>query len=215
MIRAAALVPVALALIAPAPAAPVPGHLIKGPTVYHATDVGAKWVYTVCDADSPHGREVVEVVMAVLESRAEPSVKFVEVGTLVEGKPRGTGYHVAVSGSGLAVGKFTAPDKFARQGQTLRVPDKPDSRWEVQVSGGRLGWKEVHTFRGAEVVQVPAGKFTALRVDTEYQRVHAAWETWHRWYAPGVGLVKAERVKGQEPPARITKLLKEFAPAGK
>ncbi len=214
MIRATAFVLVAFALIAPAPAAPVPKHLMKGPTLYYPTEVGAKWVYTVCDADDATGREVVEVVMSVLEPRGEPGVKYVEVGTLVEGKSHSVGYHVAVSAGGLAEGKFEGPEKFVRRTTTLRVPDTLDSRWEVKIEG-RGDCKAIHTFRGAEEVEVPAGKFTALRVDTEYQYAHAAWQMWHRWYAPGVGLVKAERVKGQRPPASITKVLKEFAPAGK
>lgn len=208
MIRAAALVLIVLAAIVPAPAAPVPRHLMKEPTVYHATEVGAKWVYTVSDDADPRGREVVEVVMSVLEPRDGSGAKFVEVGTLVEGKPQSVGYRVAVSAGGLAEGKFEGPEKFVRRTTTLRVPDTLGSRWEEKIEG-RGECKAVHTFRGAEEVTVPAGKFTALRVDTQYQFAHATWYKWHRWYAPGVGLVKAEQDRGAK------KVLKSFSPDGK
>jgi hypothetical protein len=80
----------------------------------------------------------------------------------------------------------------------LKAGLKPGGSWAVP-DGGEL---KVY---GPEVVEVPAGRFTALRV---------VWEqgggTLTSWYAPGVGEVKRVVTRGGE--ERVFRTLKSFRP---
>lgn len=62
--------------------------------------------------------------------------------------------------------------------------------------------------RGKEEIIVPAGKFTAIRVDVVITRGKDTNQV-TQWYAAGVGLVK-EAAQGRE--LTITRELKEFTP---
>jgi hypothetical protein len=59
---------------------------------------------------------------------------------------------------------------------------------------------------GEEVVEVPAGKFTAVRVDSVYS-ADGEESTMSRWFAPNVGLVKMVHGGGSR-----TTVLKSFTP---
>ena len=77
--------------------------------------------------------------------------------------------------------------------------------------------KGTFTTAGLEEVEVPAGKFKALRVELEVKeqsgRAVAAPQRVRYWFAAGVGLVKMEVVGMKEP---NTRLLKSFTtPRGK
>jgi hypothetical protein len=197
---------VSLALAMTASAAPVPKHLMKEPVLYHPVEPGAKWVYQFHGADDPIGREVVEVVVAVHHPKGEPGVKVAELGSVFEGKTRGSGCYVGVSRTGLVEGYMSASGNFVGHTPSLRIGDAPGTRWETAYDENN---KQKHIFRGEEDVEVPAGKFRALRVETAYYYKGAAGQVWNRWYAPGIGMVKLVDAQGG------TKVLKEFTAGSK
>jgi hypothetical protein len=165
-------------------AAPVPKHLMKEPVYYYPTQVRAKWVYQFHAVGDPAGREVIEIVLAVEEQKG---LKIVSLGSVVDGKPQSSGRVMAVSGKGLIEGSMVAPGDFDARVEVLRLAAL-GTRWEVMLDNGRAKY----TLRGEELVEVPAGKFKALRVDGEFVFPEGGRELWRTWYAPGVGVVKWE-----------------------
>jgi hypothetical protein len=99
---------------------------------------------------------------------------------------------------GLDVVKFPYP--------LLKVPAKPKDRWEWEVAGAG---KVVRTVVGAEEVEVPAGKFQAVRVEAEVPIGREATQKTTTWYAPEVGWVKMVTKFGD---AEDVKVLKSFTP---
>jgi hypothetical protein len=90
-------------------------------------------------------------------------------------------YRVAEDGKPLPV-----PDCL------LKLPPAPGAKWEQQMfapDGTRQAEAAVRTVVGEEKVETPAGKFLAVRVDTEYPAGHLWSKT---WYAPGRGVVMTD-----------------------
>src|SRR4051794_18627414 len=90
----------------------------------------------------------------------------------------------------------------------LKLPPTPGAKWEQPMfapDGTRLTETAVRTVVGEEEVETPAGKFKAVRVDTEFP----AGRPWSKaWYAPGRGVVMTDF-------GRSAFKLKSFTPAGK
>jgi hypothetical protein len=172
-------------LCAAAIAAPVPRGAGTG-VPYFPTAVGAKWVYERVD-----GTEEVVTVTAVER----------DGDTLVVSRQSADGGQytkMIVSASGLRQGKDRAGGEW---GWLLKLGHDPSESWEVPAGGRR-------TVYAPEEVEVPAGRFKALRV--VWQRDGG---TLTSWYAPGVGEVKrVERTGGE--PERVTRSLKTFDPKG-
>jgi hypothetical protein len=98
----------------------------------------------------------------------------------------------------------------------LRFPVKAGDSWVVDIpsqEGGLQGSTGTATVGDVEEVQVPAGKFRAVRVDVTITAVDgkplAKPRRATRWYAPGVGLVKVAAGTG------VTRALKAFTPGKK
>jgi hypothetical protein len=90
----------------------------------------------------------------------------------------------------------------------LKLPPTPGSKWEQPMfapDGTRQAETAVRTVVGEEEVETPAGKFKAVRVDTEYP-VGRPWSK--VWYAPGRGVVMTAF-------GGSAFKLKSFTPAGK
>jgi hypothetical protein len=121
-----------------------------------------------------------------------------------QGKEQGTGRYVAVSPRGLVEGYIALSGNFVPRSESLRAWAKPGDSWENEIGQGRAERTERHTFRGEERVEVLAGRFDALRVDTEFLYNTGEKRVWKRWYAPGIGMVKLEDSNGPR------KVLKEF-----
>jgi hypothetical protein len=197
-------------LVLTASAAPVPKHLMKEPVYYHPTEAGSKWVYRYYSAEDEVGRDVIEVVTAMIEPKGgEKGVRVAELGSVFDGKEQGSGCYTAISSKGLVEGYVAAGGNFVPRAESLRVSATPGTSWENTVGTGQTGRTEKHTFRGEETIEVPAGKFRALRVDTEFTYNAGGRRVWRRWYAPGVGMVKLEDSNGPR------KVLKEFTPGKK
>lgn len=175
-------VPLALALLClPAAAAPVPK--VKGTPFYFPTTVGARWVY-----ETPGGELETAVVSAVEKDGDD----------LIVSREGADGTRTAytkmvVSPDGLRQEREFTGGKL---GWVLKANVKAGDSWDTPEGGKR-------TVHGPEAVEVPAGKFTALRVE---------WEQFGgkctSWYAPGVGEVKRVVKRGET--ETVTRALKSF-----
>ena len=120
---------------------------------------------------------------------------------------QGRARKVMVSDKGLMVvsDAFRDYDPPAAQ---LKLPAKPGDEWDSTPPNAKLGDVTGRTNKviGEEEIEVPAGKFKAIRVDTVISLSGERF-TVSQWYAPGVGVVKM--VKG----SHYTKVLKKFTPA--
>jgi hypothetical protein len=176
MHRSLAIVSVALALAA---AGAAPKAKDSKSVVYGPTQVGAKLVYKVSDV------EWVEEVTAV--ERTDGATTVTLTRTYPVGTTQPTVYRTTADGLfKVAEGPktFDPPEGLVR----FPVGDKP--RWEVGVVVGDRNLRAKAWVVGEEEVIVPAGKFVAVRVDTEYPFGGARNVRASRWYAPGVGLVR-------------------------
>jgi hypothetical protein len=194
MTRAAAIL-LFLAIPLASTGAPVPRDR-KIPT-YHPAQAGAKWVYRYYSTgDDKEGHDQVEVVVSVVEPKGgEKGMKVAKLDG---------GCYVAVSPKGLVEGYIALSGNFIPRSESLRAWARPGDWWENEIGQGRVERTERHTFRGEERVEVLAGRFDALRVDTEFLYNTGEKRVWKRWYAPGVGMVKLEDSNGPR------KVLKEF-----
>jgi hypothetical protein len=187
-----------------APASKAPADPAAGPP-YYPTAVGTKWVY------DQNGREMTWEVSAAEARAGETLVTITQ--TITGGEPEAI-VKTSVSARGvykLEVGPFKI-DPVCE----LRFPVKAGDTWPVHVpsqKGGLQGWTGTVTVGDVEEIEVPAGKFRAVRVDVvmtgEGGRVLAEPRRHTNWYAPGVGLVKT--TSGKDP----NRALKAFTPGKK
>ena len=173
------------------------------PTAYFPTRVGDRWVY-----DDGKENESVREVAAVEVKREETIVTVSEPGrkAVVE--------RVAVSAAGVRRLEFNGfpLDQY----WLLKLPAKEGDKWEfdhpAQRDGqgrGLRGEKGTVTVGPTEEVEVPAGKFRAVRLEIEVTAINGKAGPELRftnWYALEVGLVKMTR--GTE----WTRVLKSFTP---
>jgi hypothetical protein len=158
-------------------AAPVPPDRAK-PLPYYPTQKGTKWVYEY------DGGELTHVVTAVEDKDAG---KLVTVEKEVSGKitPLWT---VSVSEKGLfqiAEGK----EKLEVPLPLLILPAKRGDKWELDHTSRSAKLKGTVSVGEVEQIEVPAGKYAALRVDWDY-KIDDTPQRRTFWYAPGVGMVK-------------------------
>jgi hypothetical protein len=168
----------------------------KDPPPYFPTWVGAKWVYLT---------GVVGVFGEQEETRSVTAVEWTTSGVLVtvskhesDGK---TSLHekVLITSAGLKyvegyMGKPASPQCM------LKVPSTDGEKWEADYSVDYHEHKQECTSLVTEKVEVPAGRFTAVRVRVQtYLRdfipgglLHGGTCKEDIWYAPGVGVVKIE-----------------------
>jgi len=77
----------------------------------------------------------------------------------------------------------------------LQLPHVPEQEWETADTDGRVKGK--HRAAGPEEVAVHAGKFRAVRVDSEYTFAGVTGTARRTdWYAAGVGRVKSVYSEG-------------------
>jgi hypothetical protein len=179
-----AIVP--FAVLAGLPLAAAPGPKSKDSAALLMTQEGDKRVSESRSGDSLV--EVAEVVTKVertgdtvrvttsqqVNGRAQPDLTY-------EASPKGV-FLVAVGGKDLP-----APRPY------VRLPAGPDNSWtwEEGETAGRAAAKHTRTAARWEEVEVPAGKFHALRVESKLESPGVSTLTGTYWFAPGVGEVKA------------------------
>lgn len=169
MSRFAAVLFAAFAL-PPAAAAPVPRHLMTTPAAaYHPTRPGTTWVY----------EDGTTLVVSAVEERGDAKVVSV---TFDDGRR----YHVVELSAARMARTAGVGGPLDPPYVLLRSPVSAGDSWAVEapdLSGTK-------TVGGVEAVTVPAGRFQAVRVETDYTSGGRRQKN-TAWYAPGVGLVKA------------------------
>jgi hypothetical protein len=92
----------------------------------------------------------------------------------------------------------------------LKLPARPGLKWEGTdwlTKGGERAM--TYTIKDVEEIEVPAGKFKAIRVETESKQSENNVTRSTTWYAPGVGPVKTvSQVRTFE----MVRVLKSFTP---
>jgi hypothetical protein len=201
------LVPPTLAvLLVIAPAAPVPREK-PAEGLFHATTVGTKWVY-----EETHGGPPKDDVYTVSSVEERGGKKLVTVRWHRFNKDGTDVRVVEVSAGGLAVTVTPASAKRLNREWAevwLKLPAKAGDRWQTKSLAGH---DVTRTVVGVERIEVPAGKFEAVRVDYEFVNRRGV-NRGSVWYAVGVGMVKQETTEG--PGEGFSQVLKTFAPGGK
>jgi hypothetical protein len=195
----------AIALLAPgSPAAPA----LRGKLgYYHATKEGDKSVYEMRTGDSVN--ETVDVITK-LEYKGDTVIVFVEREVKGVVQPNA---QVEVSEKGV-VQIGIGERKLADPRPMLKLPAKPRDQWTFESEGpaGAGRFKTTCTVGKEEEVEVPAGKFRAIRVDCVTTLPGAASHLTiegSAWFAPRVGIVKhVSNIAGVE----RTQVLKSFTP---
>src|SRR5688572_4730755 len=158
------------ALLAPAAAAPVPKD--KKDVLYFPTAVGASWTYSAGKS------EFTEVVTSV--ERKDGGAVVVAISRDTKGRITPL-YTYEVSAKGLfrvATGKTPLDPPRC----LLKLPAKDGDTWDHEPKP-KMGWKGKYVFKGEEEVEVPAGKYKALKVEAELQATTGPNRTTY-WYAP-------------------------------
>lgn len=189
----AAVLPLAIAPAAPIPPPP------KTPPLYFPTKVGTKWVYQA----EGEKKESVEVVMEVAE---KDGAKLVRIG--YESKAKMIFDHtISVSEKGLCIidSQISPLDEPF---WLLKLPHKANNKWDVVVAPTVFDpLKGTALADGPEKVDVPAGKFEAIRVKTVLQYDNGQLQI-TTWYAQQVGKVKEVK----DGVIKSVEVLKSFSP---
>ncbi|WP_020468078.1 TapB family protein [Zavarzinella formosa] len=92
----------------------------------------------------------------------------------------------------------------------LKLPAKKGDTWEsMKTSKGAGGVIFKSACMGEEEVEVPAGKFKAIKVETAVMTPTEEYSRMTMWHAPGVGLVKLMTKSGGR---ETSSVLKSFTP---
>jgi hypothetical protein len=180
------------------PAAPA----AKGKVVYyHPTKVGDTRLYEETGKD--FARRITAEVTKV--EKTDGALEVAETRTAVLNGDQVTGFRtVAVSAAGVT-------DLSRGTDHVLRLPAKAGESWTFQSGAANEvpDHKAIYTTGKEEEVEVPAGKFKAVRVDSETFRNGERESKSSDWYAPEVGLVKSVTTMGG---SDRTLVLKSFTP---
>jgi hypothetical protein len=158
--------------------APVP----KGADAdYFPTKVGDKWVYTQKSKSEGEGAEIVEVVLSVKE---KDGVKTVRIGHPDEtGKLRFDRLQ-EVSEQGVFITSIPPFGPLPAPRFKLKLPHKDGQMWDQD------DVKQTLLAHGPEEVKVPAGNYSAIRVEHRNKGDSKSAPSRTYWYAPRVGVVK-------------------------
>jgi hypothetical protein len=185
-------------------AAAAPNLKEKGEPLYYATKEGDKPVYEMRSGDTT--TEATEVVTKV---EKKDGTLLISVSREFQGRTTPPS-QVSVSEKGV-FRVASAGRELPVPIPMLKLPGKPGDTWTYEPDtggGGGPARKTTYRMGREEEVEVPAGKFKALRVESE-QELGANLFRSTLWYAPGVGLVKSlTNTNGHE---RI-QVLKSFTP---
>jgi hypothetical protein len=179
-------------------AAPVPkGTEAK---LYYPTTVGAKRVMTLTA-----GQRTEEDSETVSQVEVKDGVYRVTVDLHTDGHRTTPGYVYEVSADGLGQ-RSSEQAKGSTSNPLLRLTVGVGESWVARQDGSE---HYATLTRGKEEeIELPAGKFTAIRVDVVITRGKDTNRV-TQWYAAGVGLVKEAAQRGE---LTITRELKEFNP---
>lgn len=176
--RAFFALPAFVVCLAVSPAAPKPKD--DGKPDYYPTQLGTRWEYKVV------GELTLTMVVTDLEKKEGGTVATLEtkIGERVVGTER-----VAVSDKGVF---RVEVDKTALNPPTTILPNpvRAGQLWASKFGSPAINM--AFTVRGLEWVEVPLGKYKALRVDGAGEIAGARTDVTY-WYAPDLGLVRMKR----------------------
>lgn len=191
-----------LSVVEPAPPTKVPPKEAR----YFPTTVGTRWVY-----DVRSGIEKVQVERVITKVEEKDGAHIVTVVQEYKGETEPVGKFI-VSAKGLQQVEYGGKTIADPPDLLLKLPAKPGDIWEPP-AGKKVEPREpklTYTLTAIEEVEVPAGKFRAVRVDSVLE------ETGHQpyrqttWYAQDIGMIKWIR-GGDE----FTQVLRSFTPGKK
>lgn len=165
--------------------------------LYLPTTVGDKFVYDVSIGDQK--TEVVELVTEVVKKDGMTIVTFSRDG------PKEFSYRLACSTDGIfrVSSGSTVYDKPYR---LLQLPLREGESWEPEDSVKFTTGRE-------EDIEVPAGKFRAIRVECEYMGQNGRVNGTTFWFSPGMAVIKTV-TKASVATGRV-QVLKSFTPGRK
>jgi hypothetical protein len=163
------------------------------PALFYPTQVGTKRVYEQAGKDN-----YVEVITDVT---TKGEVTLVTVQELVDGKLEPSDV-VSVTENGLS-SLYRGKDKLDPPITFLKLDAKPGESWKVESSAADRKFKVRFTFTGEEEVKVPAGRYKALKLESEMTSNGRTF-TATAWYAKGVGMVKSVSPGGTQELKSIT-----------
>jgi hypothetical protein len=176
------------------------------PALYYPIRKGDTWVYETKGRKDGTSTEYVQVVTKV---ETKEGVVHVTLG-MVEGGETALWAEVEVSQAGV-VSRIAAGRKLDPPKAVIKLPFKPGEKWHYQPNpegGGPVG-KRTYTSVAEEEVEVPAGKYKAIRIDETWEDRGGPMRSSH-WFAPGVGLVKQSTFEGST--ETVDFVLKSFKP---
>lgn len=189
-----------LALGLPLSAAPAPKEKKDKPVLYYATKVGDKLVY---DVTSGVGGKNSERTMTVTEVEEKDGVYTV---TMKQGENGGSGEKARVTADSLTMLQDGAA--FNSPVILFKLPAKKGDSWVSPPDGkAAVAITFKSTFGGEEEVEVPAGKFKAIRLDLTVS-AGGPDVILTIWIAPGIGPVKMTSAT-----PGLAQTLKSFTPA--
>jgi hypothetical protein len=194
---------VAFLTAAPLPAAPLPDAAKE--TLYFPTKVGAKWV-----VEGTFGGRIHQFIQTVTKVESKNGTRIVTT-EIVEGESR----QVVLSTQVIEVSNgelFVRPPASGQNGCSGKVlkQGKEGDRWEIDLARSDYpDAKVTRTLGKTEDVTVPAGRYKAVRVETEGKTGKFTVNS-TTWYAPGVGIVK--EVVRTNNGLNQTNVLKSFSP---
>jgi hypothetical protein len=177
--------------------------------VYAPTTPGAQYVYQSISRKDNKVIETIEssrIVRKVAEKQ-NSKAKLLSVDWVIDGKVEMVS-EIEVSDQGLAYCSYDNT-KLSAPFQLLKLPSKAQDTWMTTLRWEADLMLDIEcTNEGIEIIEVPAGKFLAIRVKAECvtDRKGMCATT---WYAPGVGPVKCVYTLGKESTEVI---LKSFKP---
>jgi hypothetical protein len=162
----------------PLAAAPVPDHLMqKDPPLAFPTKVGTKWVYEV-------GDETWVIVISKVEEK--DGAKLVTTERVHEDGRREPLTVESISEEGMSIISASGLD-YDKPWPFVKLPYREGWTWEVKVMwSDRIGFRGTMTAGPWEKVRVPAGEFTAARIEEDRGKDCKV----SSWFVHRVGLVQ-------------------------
>jgi hypothetical protein len=178
-------------LVSSAFAAP---KLAERKQAYLPVTIGTKWTYKTSDGEA-------EEKVTAVDEKADGLHVTVEYG-----HTSGAARSAVIRVSDQGVFRVTEGGRtYDTHLPVLRLPVRAGDTWEYDLPGSKI--KARAKVAGEEAVEVPAGKFKAVRVDITYDYQDGRELKLSRWFALGFGLVREEHG------GRETRALKTFVPA--
>jgi hypothetical protein len=157
--------------------------------VYQPAKLGTTWVYE-------SGKNLFTVKVTSVVVKGDRTTLTLSCGD--PGDPKSATEELIVTSEGV-FRTALEEHRFDPPMCLLKLPAARGDSWPVKTNWTTPDWAPGQRgieFRGSvlvagvEKVTVPAGTFEALRV--EARNDNGLFLGWHRWYAPGVGMVKIE-----------------------